>query len=82
MKKICQKLSRILKSLGLGFGLESFANFWRVSVSENMFSEKSLSFGCGKFGLGKKVLVSVLENLVSEKSVGIGFCQIFGIVIQ
>ena len=85
-----------MKSFGLG--LETFANFWRVtvSVSKNMVSEKSLGFGFGKFGLGKKVSVSVSENLVSEtkfwfrfrkiwyrkKSVGIGFGQNFGIVIQ
>ena len=81
MKKICQKLSRILKCLGLGFGLESFANFWRVSVSENLFSEKksqfwlrkiwsrkkSIGFSFGEVGLEKKVSVSVLENFVSEK---------------
>ena len=59
-----EDLSRILRSLGFGFGLETFANFWRVSVSvsENLVSEKSLGFGFGEFGLGKKVSVS--ENLV------------------
>ena len=36
-------------------GFESFANFLRVSVSENLVSEK-------------KVLVSVPENLVLKKS--------------
>ena len=37
-------------------GFETFANFLRVSVSvsENLVSEKSLSFGFGKFGIGKK----------------------------
>ena len=46
-----EDLSRILRSLGFGFGLETFANFWRVSVSvlENLVS----------------VLVS--KKLVSEK---------------
>ena len=39
------KLSRILRSLGV----DTFANFWRgsVSVSENLVSEKSLSFDFG-----------------------------------
>ena len=88
----------MLKSLGFGLGLETFANFWKVSVlvSENLVSEKkshiwfrniwsrkkSISLGFGEFGLGKKVSVSVLKNLVSEKSLGIGFAQNFGIVIQ
>ena len=61
---------KMLRSLGLGLGLETFAKFLRVSVSKNLFSEKksrfrknlvsekSLSFGFGKFGLGKKVSVS------------------------
>ena len=51
-----QKLSRILRSLDFGLSLATFANFWRVSVSlsENLVSEKSLSFGFGNFGLGKK----------------------------
>ena len=48
-----EDLPRILRSLS--FGLETFANFWRVSVSvlENLVSEK--------------VSVLVSENLVSEK---------------
>ena len=47
---------KMLRSLGLGLGLETFAKFLRVSVSvsENLVSEK-------------KVLVAVSENLVSEK---------------
>ena len=76
-----QNLSRIFRSLS--FGLETFANFWRVLelVSENLVSrKKSLGFGFGEFGLGKKywfrfqkiwslkrVSVSVSENMVSEK---------------
>ena len=46
----------MLRSLGFGFGLETFANFLMisVSVSKNLVSEK-------------KVSVSVSENLVSEK---------------
>ena len=64
-------MSNILRSLGFGLGLETFANFWRVSVlvSENLVLEKSLGFGFGKFGLGKKVSVSVsLKILVSSFS--------------
>ena len=73
----------MLRSLGFGLGLETFANFLRVSVSvsenvvsekkyrfrfrKNLVSEKSLGFGFRKFGIGKKVSVSVSENLVSEK---------------
>ena len=62
-------MSRILRGLGFGLGLETFANFWRVSVSvsENLVSEKNHGFGFGKFGLGKKVSVSVLENMVWKK---------------
>ena len=70
----------MLRSLGFGLGLETFANFLRVSVSENLVSERSIGFG--KFGLRKKVSflvskhlvsekVSVSENVVSEKSLGI-----------
>ena len=61
---------KMLRSLGLGLGLETFAKFLRVSVSKNLVSEKksrfrknlvsekSLGFGFGKFGLGRKVSVS------------------------
>ena len=68
----------MLRSLGLGLGLETFAKFLRVSVSvsknlvsekksqfrfrKNLVSEKSLGFGFGKFGLGRKVSVSVSEK--------------------
>ena len=79
---------KMLRSLGLGLGLETFAKFLRLLVSvsknlvsekkyrfrfrKNLVSEKSLGFGIGKFGLGRKVSVSV-----SEKSLGFGK---FGIV--
>ena len=64
---------KMLRSLGLGLGLETFAKFLRVSVSvsekksqfrfrKNLVSEKSLGFGFGKFGLGRKVSVSVSEK--------------------
>ena len=69
----------MLRSLGLGLGLETFAKFLRVSVSvsENLVSEKKSQFrniwsrkkslGFGEFGLRKKVLVSVSKNWVSEE---------------
>ena len=73
----------MLRSLGFGLGLETFAKFLMISVSvsknlvsekkyrfrfrKNLVSEKSLGFGFRKFGIGKKVSVSVSENLVSEK---------------
>ena len=45
-RRSLQKLSRILRSLGFGLSLETFANFCRVSVSvsKNLVSEKSLGF--------------------------------------
>ena len=45
-KRSLQNLSRILKSHGVGFGLETFANLWRVlvSVSENLVSDKKSQF--------------------------------------
>ena len=76
---------KMLRSLGLGLGLETFAKFLRVSVSvsknlvsekksrfrKNLVSEKSLGFGFGKFGIGKNVSVSVsVKILVSSFSVG------------
>ena len=68
-RRSLQKLSRILKSLGFGFGLETFANFWRVSVSVlgNSVSEKKSWF--------RKIWYR-------KKSLGNGFGQNFCIVIQ
>ena len=93
-----EDLSRILRSLGFGFGLglETLPIFggFRYPFQRIWSREKSLSFGFGEFGLGKKVSVLVSENLVSEKksqfqkigyrkkSLGIGFGQNFGIDIQ
>ena len=77
---------KMLRSLGLGLGLETFAKFLRVSVSKNLVSEKK-----SRFRFRKKVSVSensvseekyrfwFRKNLVSEKSLGFGK---FGIVIQ
>ena len=71
---------KMLRSLGLGLGLETFAKFLRVSVSvsknlvsekksrfrfrKNLVSEKSLGFGFGKFGIGKNVSVSVSVKIL------------------
>ena len=61
---------KMLRSLGLGLGLETFAKFLRVSVLKNLVSEKSLVFGFGKFGLGEKVLVSVRILVASFRDHG------------
>ena len=85
---------KMLRSLSLGLGLETFAKFLRVSVSKNLasekksrfrknwVSEKSLSFGFAKFGLGKKSRFQFRKIWYHKKSLGIGFGQNFGIVIQ
>ena len=59
----------------IGFGFDTFANFFRVLVlvSENLVLEKSLGFGFGKFGFGKKSRFRFRKNLVSEKSLSLGF---------
>ena len=66
-------------------GFEPFAKSLRVSVSENLVSEKKSRFrfrknlvsekslGFGKFGFGKKSRFRFRKNLVSEKSLGLGF---------
>ena len=71
----------MLRSLGFGLGLTTFAKSLRVSVSENLVSfdgfgfkknlvsKKSIGFGFGKFGFGKNVSVSVsVKILVSSFS--------------
>ena len=59
----------MLRSLGLGLGLETFAKFLRVSVSRNLVSENKSGFGFGKIGIIKKVSVSVsVKILVSSFS--------------
>ena len=59
-----EDLSRILRSLG--FGLETFANFWRVSVSvsKNLVSEKKFRFWFWRIWSQKK-------------SIGFGFGKIW-----
>ena len=61
----------MLRSLGFGLGLETFANFLRVSVSvsENLVSEKRSRYRIRKIWYRKKVSVSVLVKfLVSSFS--------------
>ena len=61
-------ISRILRSLSFGFSLETFANFWRVSLSvlKSLVSEKSLGLGFGKFGLRKKADMEFVKNLHTQ----------------
>ena len=64
---------KMLRSLGLGLGLETFAKFLRVSVSvsKNLASEKSLGLGFGKFGIVKNVSVSVLVKILVSSFSGV-----------
>ena len=65
---------KMLRSLGLGLGLETFAKFLRVSVSKNLVSKKKVLVSVSeKFGLGKKSRFRSRKNLVSEKSLGLRF---------
>ena len=57
----------MLRSLGFGLGLETFAKFLMISVSEKKYRFRKIwyrkrSFGFRIFGLGKKVSVSVSEK--------------------
>ena len=70
----------MLRSLGFGLGLETFAKFLMisVSVSKNLVSEKKyrfrfrnfcqffegIGFGFGKFGIRKNVSVSVSVKIL------------------
>ena len=83
----------MLRSLGLGLGLETFAKFLRVSVSvsknlvsekksrfrfrKNLVSEKSLGFGFGKFGIVKKVSVSVSVKILVSSFSDRNVCSFF-----
>jgi len=76
---------KMLRSLGFGLGLETFAKFLRVSVSvsKNLVSEKKVSVSVSeKFGLGKKSRFRFRKIWSRKRSLGIGFGQNFGIVIQ
>ena len=86
---------KMLRSLGLGLGLETFAKFlWgfqfrfpkKVSVLENLVLERKYRFRFRKKVSVSENLVSeekyrfrFQKNLVSEKSLGFGFGK-FGIV--
>ena len=72
---ILQKLSRILRSLGL----ETFANFWRVSVSvsENLVSEKKSRFWFRKIWSQKKIIGFGFRDLVSEEKYWFRFQKIW-----
>ena len=61
-------MSKIFKSLGFGLGLETIANFWRVSIPESLVTEKKYQFWFQ--GIWSSKTISVLENLVSEKKSG------------
>ena len=84
MKKVKVECGMLLQpeidiSVSKLLGFETFAKSLRVSVSENLVSDKKSRFrfrknlvsekslGFRKFGFGKKVSVSVSKNLVSEK---------------
>ena len=41
-------MQKMLRSLDLGLGLQTFAKFLRVSVSDKLVSEKSLGIGFGQ----------------------------------
>ena len=70
----------MLRSLGLVLSLETFAKFLRVSVSDNLVSEKvsvSEKFGPGKKSRFRKIYsrkkVLISKKLVPEKSLGLSF---------
>ena len=69
----------MLRSLGLGLGLETFAKFLRVSVSvsENLVSEKKSRFW-SKFGNEEKVLVSVSVKIWYGHSVLLPLLGVLG----
>jgi len=84
---------KMLRSLGFGLGLETFAKFLRVlvSVPDNLVSEQKSRFRFRKiwsreksicFGFGKKSRFRFRKIWYRKKCLGIGFGQNFGIVIQ
>ena len=80
---------KMLRSLGLGLGLETFAKFLRVSVSKNLVSEKksrfrknlvsekSLDFAFGKLGI--EIKVSVSEKFGLGRKVSVSVSEKFGL---
>ena len=74
----------MLRSLGFGLGLETFANFLRVSVSvsENVVSEKKYRFRFRK-NLVSEEKYRFQKNLVSEKFFGFGkFCIVNKVLVS
>ena len=71
---------KMLRILGLGLGLQTFAKFLRVSIRK-IWSQKKISVS-EKFGLGKKSRFRFWKIWYRQKSLSIGFGQNFGIVIQ
>ena len=74
----------MLRSLGFGLGLKTFANFLRVSVSvsENVVSEKKYRFRFRKNLVSEKKYRFWFRKIwYRKKNLGIGFCQNFGIII-
>ena len=68
------------KSLGFGFGKFDLGK--KVSVSENLVSDKKYQFRFRKIWSRKKSFGLGFGKFGSEKSLGTGFGQNFGIVIQ
>ena len=72
----------MLRSLGFGLGLETFAKFLVISVlvSKNSVSEKKYRFRFRKIWYRKKSLgIGFRKFGIGKKSLGIGFGK-FGIV--
>ena len=69
---------KMLRSLGLGLGLETFAKFlWEFRFRKIWSRKKSLGFGI--FGLGKKVMVSVSKKFGLGKKVLVLVSEKFGL---
>ena len=67
-------MSKILRSLGFSLGLETFANFWRVSVlvSENLVSGKKSRFWFRKIWSQKKIMGFGYREFGLEKRISFG----------
>ena len=73
-RRSLQKVSKILRSLGFSLGLETFANFWRVSVlvSENLVSGKKSRFWFRKIWSQKKIMGFGYREFGLEKRISFG----------
>ena len=67
-------MSKILRSLGFSLGLETFANFWRVSVLvlENLVSGKMSRFWFRKIWSQKKIMGFGYREFGLEKRISFG----------